>query len=234
MKKENLWPFLFWPTVFLAICWAIWLYDYNYPILHKWGVRPRKLEGLIGIITSPFLHKDLNHLAGNSAPTLVLGTTLFYFYRNLPYKVIFWLFLGGGSWLWVFGGSGNHIGASGLIYGLFSFVFLGGIISKNKSLMAISLLTVFLYGSLIWGIFPLEKQVSWEGHLMSMVWGIILALFYKKYIPRSAVHPLTNDDSKNEFLYGEDYWKTEDQLDTETLDKSTKITYFYKEKDPVK
>lgn len=192
---------------------------------------PRKIKGLFGIFTSPFLHADFNHLIGNSAPLLLLGSTLFFFYKNLPFQVFFWLYIGGGSWLWCFGRDGNHIGASGLVYGLFAFILVGGIISKNKNLMAISLLTIFLYGSLIWGIFPVDDSVSWEGHLTSLMWGIILAFFYKKYIPASPLYPLTDENFINEELYGPDYWKTADQVDTETLNKTRIIQYHYKEKE---
>ena len=178
--KTNIWTYFFWPLVFVGICWIIAIYDHLYGITNKQGVSPRELKGLFGIFTSPFLHKDFSHLISNTPPILFLGSALFFFYKKLPYQVLWWLYIGGGAWLWCIGRSGNHIGASGLVYGLFSFVLLGGIISKNKNLMAISLLTIFVYGSMIWGIFPMDETISWEGHLSSLLWGIILAFFYKK------------------------------------------------------
>jgi membrane associated rhomboid family serine protease len=215
-KTPKLWVYFFWPLIYVAACWIVWIYDVQYGIEHKLGVRPRELKGLFGIFTSPFLHQDFNHLISNTTPLLVLGSALFFFYKDLPYKVFFWLIIGGGTWLWCFGREANHIGASGLVYGLFSFVLLGGILSKNKNLMAISLLTVFLYGSMIWGVFPIDEKMSWEGHLASLAWGIILALFYKKHIPHSQEHPLNDENHNNELLFGPDYWKTDEQINLES------------------
>lgn len=232
MSKVKLSTYFFWPLLFTVVCWIIWWYDFQYGIHPKLGISPRVPKGLFGIFTSPFLHKDFNHLMNNTPPLLLLGSCLFFFYKNLPYRVIFWLFIGGGFWLWCFGRPGNHIGASGIIYGLFSFVLLGGILSKNKNLMAISLLTIFLYGSMIWGIFPLEEGVSWEGHLTSLMWGIILAIVYKKYIPKSPVYPLTDDNFINESLFGPDYWKTPEQLPLDSSSKKVQINYIFKAQDP--
>ncbi len=218
-KPFRSWVYFFWPVIFTSVCWLIWLYDSQYGIDDKLGVRPREIRGLFGILTHPFLHQDFNHLLSNTTPLLFLGSSLFYFYKRLPYRVIFWLFIGGGAWLWCFGRAGNHIGASGLVYGLFAFLFFGGVVSKNKRLMAISLLTVFIYGSMIWGIFPLKEGVSWEGHLTSLCWGIILAFFYKKYIPKEIKYPLTDENSKNEAIFGTNYWKTEDQVTMESQSK---------------
>jgi membrane associated rhomboid family serine protease len=235
-KNPKLWVYFFWPVVFTAICWVVWLYDVQYGITHKQGVSPREIKGLFGIFTSPFLHKDFNHLISNTTPLLLLGSSLFFFYKDLPYRVFFWLFIGGGTWLWCFGRAGNHIGASGLVYGLFSFVLLGGILSRNKNLMAISLLTIFLYGSMIWGIFPIDEQVSWEGHLTSLLWGVILAIFYRKYIPKDALYPLNDENFRNESLFGPDYWKTEEQVTLESgfepnnpelPDQLEKVKFYY-------
>lgn len=229
-KKTKIWTYFFWPLVFVGICWIIAIYDYLYGINYKQGVSPRELKGLFGIFSSPFLHKDFPHLISNSPPLILLGSALFFFYKNLPYQVLWWLYFGGGTWLWCFGRDGNHIGASGLVYGLFSFVLIGGIISKNKNLMAISLLTIFIYGSMIWGVFPLDESVSWEGHLSSLLWGIILAFFYKKYIPSTPLYPLNDENSINEIKFGPDYWKTENQLQTNHFDENTFVTYHYKAK----
>jgi membrane associated rhomboid family serine protease len=244
VKTPKLWVYFFWPVVFTAICWAVWLYDFIYVIDYKQGVEPHLPKGLFGIFTSPFLHKDFNHLISNTTPLLVLGSALFFFYKDLPYKVFFWLFIGGGTWLWCLGDVGtNHIGASGMVYGLFAFILVGGIVSKNKNLMAISLLTIFLYGSMIWGIFPIEEHVSWEGHLTSLLWGVILAIFYRKYIPKSAIHPLNDENIKNESLFGPDYWKTDYQIsieqevidsenpNDESNNQKVKIYYTYVEKE---
>ena len=225
-----IWTYFFWPLVFIAICWVVWAYDFQYGLNNKWGIEPRTLRGLRGILFSPFLHQDFNHLINNSAPLLLLGSTLFFFYPSLPFKVFFWLYIGGGTWLWCLGRGGNHIGASGIVYGLFAFILLGGLMSKNKRLMAMSFLAVFVYGSMLWGIFPMDDKISWEGHLTSLLWGIILALVYRKYLPRPILIPLSEDDSLNEAKFGADYWKTAEQINTQDQNPRTLIIYDYKKR----
>ena len=232
-KKTSLpiWTYFFWPLVFIGVCWLVWLYDFQYGIHSKWGIEPRTLKGLRGILFSPFLHQDFNHLINNSAPLLLLGSTLFFFYPQLPFKVFFWLYIGGGTWLWCLGRSGNHIGASGIVYGLFAFILLGGLMSKNKRLMAMSFLSVFIYGSMLWGIFPMDDNISWEGHLTSLLWGIILAVVYRKYLPQPQLVSLSEDDSLNEARFGPDYWKKAEQINTQDENPETRINYVYKPKD---
>jgi membrane associated rhomboid family serine protease len=114
----------------------------------------------------------------------VLGVGLFYFYRPIAPKVFILIYLVSGFWLWFGGRPGYHIGASGIIYGLAAFLFLSGVLRKYTRLMALSLLVVFLYGSLIWGIFPLDMRTSWEGHLYGAIAGLIIAVYYKNRGPQ--------------------------------------------------
>lgn len=147
----------------------------------QWGIRPREIEGLWGILFSPFLHGSREHLFNNSIPTLVLGSALFFFYREIAWKTLIWIMLMGGFWVWVSARAHtNHIGMSGVVYGLVSFLFLSGILRKHIGLIAISMLMVFMYGSLIWGIFPIKEGVSWEGHLWGAISGVILAWYLQK------------------------------------------------------
>lgn len=138
-KRIGIWVYAFWPLIFLAICWGIWLYNIQHADLIKVGVRPRNLKGLIGIFTHPFFHSthlpdgsiDYGHIMNNSIPFLLLGSALFYHYKDLSYKIFIWLFIGTGVWLWSFGHPANHIGASGIVYALFGFLTISGFI-KNK------------------------------------------------------------------------------------------------------
>jgi membrane associated rhomboid family serine protease len=150
-----------------------------------YGLNPLNVKGLRGIIFGPLIHGSWGHLINNSIPLFVLIVALFYFYPQISYKVFFLVYLVHGFWLWFFGRQSYHIGASGIIYGLGSFLFVSGIIRKNTHLMAISLLVVFLYGSMVWGIFPLIESVSWESHLTGMVAGIIFAFYYRRFGPPS-------------------------------------------------
>lgn len=180
---------LFWPAVFVAAMWLILgmelILDTSFS---HYGMAPKSLRGLIGIITYPFLHKDLSHISANSAPLIFLGTALFYYYREAGKAIFVQLLLISGFWLWVIGAEGSiHIGASGLVYGLAAFHITAGIMKRNKNLMAFALLVLFLYGSLVWGLFPdffPHRNISWEGHMMGMVAGIVLAIYHRNKGPQ--------------------------------------------------
>lgn len=179
-EKKKLILSLFFPAFFVGIIWIIKISELT---LNKdfssFGLYPLKIKGIIGIITSPLIHGNIEHLIANSIPLLVLGTFLFYFYSKVSYKVFFLIYIMTGIWVWFGGRPSYHIGASGIVYGLAGFIFTSGVILKNIRLLAISLLVVFLYGSMFWGIFPLDPKISWESHLLGLIAGIILAIIYK-------------------------------------------------------
>lgn len=152
--------------------------------LGQFGVYPRKLSGALGILTYPFIHSDWKHLTNNSSALLVLGTMLYYFYRPIASKTLLWVYLMSGVWLWIGGRPNFHIGASGIVYALFGFLFFSGGLRKHLKLMALSMLVVFLYGSLVWGIFPVDHQISYEGHSFGLLAGIVVAIVYRKQGPQ--------------------------------------------------
>lgn len=160
--------------------WSVhlWVHFYGGHV-YEYGVFPRTVEGLRGIAFSPFIHGDWEHLINNSYPVLILGTAIFWFYKNSAKWVILYSILMTGLWVWAMGRSSYHIGASGLIYAWGVFIFASGVYTKNKRLMGLSLLVVFLYGSLIWGVLPWEEGVSWEAHLFGGIAGWILAYYFK-------------------------------------------------------
>jgi membrane associated rhomboid family serine protease len=203
MDKETrniLWSFV--PgLIFVAALWAVYAMElYSGFSLAEFGVRPRDPGGLKGIITSPFLHGDLKHLTSNSVPMLVLLTGLIYFYRQLAAKVLLGVWLLGGFWLWLGGRDSYHIGASGLIYGLTAFLFFSGVFRRDTRLMALSMLVVFLYGGMVWGLFPLFRQVSWEAHLFGAVAGLMMAWVFRTEGPQKKVYEweLEEDDTGDE------------------------------------
>lgn len=151
--------------------------------LAKYGVYPRRISGLIGILLSPFLHSDFIHLSSNSVTLFVLSVFILYFYKDLSYRVISFVWFMGGFMVWLGARPSYHIGASGLIYGIASFLFFSGVIRRDTRLMAIALTVVFLYGSMFWGIFPIVPKISWEYHLFSFVCGLICAVMYRKQGP---------------------------------------------------
>ncbi len=184
IEKRRLLINLVPPLLLLSILWFVKLIEFSFDLsFASYGVNPLHWKGLQGVFFSPFIHGSFDHLYHNSIPLLVLTWALFYFYHRISWKVFFmiWLFSGIGTWL--FGRPSYHIGASGVIYGLFTFLFFSGVFRKNIRLMALSMLVIFLYGSMVWGIFPgfsPEKNISWEGHSAGAISGFILAFFYRK------------------------------------------------------
>ncbi len=146
----------------------------------EWGIYPRTLEGLWGIICSPFLHGGIEHLYNNSIPLLILIAALRYFYREQSLQVLGFGILLSGLLTWIIGRDSYHIGASGLIYVLVSFIFFKGIRTKYYRLVALSLLVVVVYGSMVWYVFPnIEDGISWEGHLAGFITGFVFAIRFK-------------------------------------------------------
>jgi len=190
---------LVFPMIFIIVIWLIFILDLSLDLdLFYWGLYPRKVSGLWGILFSPLLHGSLKHIIANTIPILVLSTGLFYFYRDLAFRVLILSYLTTGVLVWCFGRPSYHIGASGLIYALAGFLFFSGVLRKHVGLMAISLIIVFQYGSLVWGIFPLEEKVSWEGHLMGLISGVVLAIYYRNQGPQVDKFPWELDDESDE------------------------------------
>ena len=188
------------PGVFVFLMWMVKVIEVLFDLdLSNFGIYPLSLEGLPGIIFSPFIHADFGHLFNNSLPLFFLGTALFYFYSDIAVKVSLWTYFITGVLVWLAGRSAWHIGASGLIYGLASFLFFSGIIRKYFRLVALSLLIVFLYGSMVWGIFPnIYKEVSWESHMLGFISGIILSVAYRKEGPQQPVYEWLDEEGEDE------------------------------------
>jgi membrane associated rhomboid family serine protease len=169
-------------------------------------VRPHKLEGLLGIITSPLIHGDWGHLYSNAVSFIILGVTLFYFYNKIAYKIFFITYILSGIGVWLVARDSWHIGASGVIYGLAAFLAVSGIIRKHIRLIAISLLVIFFYGGMVWGAFPLKIDLpySWEGHFWGGLTGVVLSFVYRKEGPQRPKSPFEEEEE----LDGEDdaYW----------------------------
>jgi len=168
------------PLLFVFTIWFVyWIeiyFDLNFT---KFGVLPRKMTGLKGVFFSPFIHSGISHLFNNSIPLAVLLSALIYFYQKVYMHI---LLVGGlltGLLTWGIAREAYHIGASGIVYLLFSFVFFSGIIKKQYQLVAVSLIVIFLYGSMIWYVLPIKEGVSWEGHLSGFSVGLIFALIYR-------------------------------------------------------
>lgn len=185
LEKRRFFLSMAFPALFLLLLWMIKLVettlDLNFAF---WGIYPLSVKGLKGILLSPLVHADYKHLINNSIPLFILGVSIFYFYSRVAFRVFFLTYFMVGIWVWFGGRPAYHIGASGLVYGFASFLFLSGIIRNHINLMAISLLVVFLYGGMIWGIFPIYEKVSWESHMLGSIAGLFLAFYYRHEGPQ--------------------------------------------------
>lgn len=171
-----------------------------------WGIYPGQVKGIMGILTSPLIHADWGHLFANTFPLLFLSWCLLYFYRDLGIGILFFLWVLGGILTYIIGKPGWHIGASGLIYSLAFFLFFSGILRKHVPLVALSLLITFLYGSLVWNMFPQFASVStsWEGHLGGAVAGIAAAILFRHKGPQRPEPFKYEEEENNEEAEGED------------------------------
>src|SRR5450759_4675491 len=188
------------PGIFVFLMWLVKIIEVLFEIdLSRFGIYPLTAKGLPGILFSPFIHADFNHLFNNSLPLFFLSVALFYFYSEVALKVFIWTFFLTGLLVWIAGREAWHIGASGLLYGLASFLFFSGIIRRYFRLIALSLLIVFLYGSMVWGLFPdIYRNVSWESHMLGFFSGVVLAVGYRNQGPQRPVYDwMEEEDAEN-------------------------------------
>ena len=173
------------PLYFVLSLWLVYWFEvkngFNF---NSFGIFPRTLKGLRGVLFSPFIHGDIKHLYHNSIPLFVLFFCLLYFYNNVALKVFLYGVLLTGLFTWIIARPSYHIGASGIVYLLFSFIFFSGIIRKNFRLVAVSLMVIFLYGGMVWYVLPVKEGISWEGHLSGFLVGLVFAFVYRSSGPQ--------------------------------------------------
>lgn len=212
---------LYVPLLLLFLIWFTFLLQHlGLGKYNCYGIVPRNFIGIRGILFSPLFHSGWKHIINNSVPLAVLSFFAVLFYQRTAYLVIAFGWILTGVLVWLGGNlffgqaAGCHIGASGLVYLLASFVFFGGIIKKSKNLVAVSLIVVFLYGSMIWGVFPEEllpqfykkgsNPVSWESHLSGAIVGLLFAFITRKSGPaekKFSWETRTELDSREEWLW---------------------------------
>lgn len=163
---------------------------------HTAGIFPRRIENIWGVFTLIFVHADWSHLFNNVFSFVILGSFLFFFYKQIAMKVMAVSYIFSGLILWIIGRESWHIGASGLIYSIAFFLFFSGVIRKHVPLIAISLIVAFVYGSMIWHVFPWQYQdpISWEGHLSGGIIGFVLSIWYRNEGPQKPVKKWEDDD----------------------------------------
>ncbi len=239
MNKQDSFKFstgvVAYPIFFVLTIWLVYWFEVRFGYhLNKFGIYPQTLHGLFGVVLSPFVHGSISHLYHNTIPLFVLSTALFYFYRQIAWKVLLYGIIVSGFLTWSIGRPLYHIGSSGLIYVLVSFIFFKGVITKYYRLIALSLLVVFLYGSMIWYALPLEDGVSWEGHLSGLITGILFAFLFKKAIakPKKFEWETPNyNDSNDPFLkHFDENGNFIEKIEPEEERNQSDINYVFKEK----
>jgi len=161
------------PFRFVFLMWAAFFLNmFTHFDLAILGIYPRKFTGLIGILFAPMIHGNVIHLLSNTFPLLFLGTVLFMFYDKIARQVFYQCYFLTNLLVWIFARPSYHIGASGLVYGIAAFLIFFGLFKKDFKSLIISIIILILYGSLVYGILPVQEGVSWESHLLGAIVGI--------------------------------------------------------------
>jgi membrane associated rhomboid family serine protease len=214
---------------FVAVLWMVKIIEVALAVdFAPLGIYPRSMLGSVGIFTGPLIHGDFIHLLSNSIPILILTVGLFYFYKKVAIKVFFLLYFMTGIWVWFAAREAFHIGASGLVYGLISFMLFSGFIRRDIPSLSISFAVMVLYGgNMVYGVIPGNSEISWESHFLGMLAGLFCAIYFKNAVVIAG---------KNSFLEDKDVdlFKTTNYFTTNKSFKSqyrpkknTRRTYSY-------
>ena len=170
--------------------------------LHPYGVFPRSIQGMAGILLAPLVHADLTHLTSNSLPLLLLGTLVFYLHPKSAGVVYISSWVITNMLVWLFARDTFHIGASGVVYGLAFFLFVSGIVRNDIRSLVISLLVIVFYGGIFAGVLPNQPGISWESHLFGGIVGSILALLMRnRDRPEKVIYDFMEEDDDDSYSY---------------------------------
>ncbi len=245
-EKRRFFKSLVFPALLVLLMWVIKLVEVGFDTSFAgYGLEPQTISGLKGIFFSPLLHADWAHLSSNSVPMFLLSAGLFYYYGKKASTIFILCWLVTGLWVWIFAkDTGIHIGASGVVYALATFHFMGGVLRREPRMMAFSLLVVFLYGSLVWGISPEffpGKNISWQSHLLGGLAGIVIAYAYRGEGPQKKVYHWDEEEEEMEYIEEEPFISQEvtdasaeqvqENSEVPNTRKPIDINYIYKAKE---
>ena len=238
MKRKQLIISLFIPTIIVTIIWVVHILNLQFPELelYKLGVLPRTREGFIGVITSPFVHStnDWSHILNNTPPLFVLLWLTISTFKKEAWVISLFIWLASGVWVWVAARQNYHIGASSVIYGLAFFLFFSGIYRQNRQMMGMSLLVAFLYGSMVWGLFPIDDGVSFEGHIFGALAGILISVYLRNKGPQKDKYDLSVKpefekfvEDYNQALFEQQYWESQQHNTSHTQEDNFDVFFEY-------
>lgn len=208
MKERNhsLIESLIFPLIGMAIMWVVKLIEYLFELdFTSLGICPRTGFGLKGVFFAPLIHADFSHLFSNSIPFLASGMLLLLFFKRIAFPAFAWMYLLTGLLTWLVarntneaGGLLYHIGASGVVYAMVSFIFFAGLFVRNKVTIALSLVMILSYSGMLQGLSPHQVGISWEGHLMGGLVGALLAVFYRPVVKAQYAEYWTHPEEAEE------------------------------------
>lgn len=167
------------PLRLVFLMWLFFFLEYNFQIPFSFfGIHPRSFIGLAGVFLGPMLHGSYMHLLSNTFPLLFLGGVLFYFYPRIAVAVFFRAYFWTNILVWLFARNANHIGASGLVYGIAFFLIFFGFLRRDFISLLISIVTISLYGGVFYGVLPTDPGISWESHFGGALVGIMSAVTF--------------------------------------------------------
>jgi membrane associated rhomboid family serine protease len=214
-KKRSVRESIVLTTAFVLVLWSVRLAESLIGVsLTGLGVYPQSAGGLVGVVTAPLIHSSWEHLVSNTLPLLLLGSMLLYGYPRSRFWVLPVVWLLSGLGVWLFARQSHHIGASGIAHGLFFYLFIAGIFRRDKRSIALLMIAFFMYGTMLWTIFPYEPGVSFEYHLFGGLAGALCAILFRQWDPAPKVKSYVweqDNRSDEDDLIG-DEWQVEPAL----------------------
>jgi len=210
-KNNGFFQQLLFPIGIVALMWLVKIFEVaKGSKLTRLGIFPRDWDGVVGIITAPFIHSDWQHLISNSLPMLMLMSIVMVFYKKVAIPSIVIITILTGFTVWLFARESYHVGASGVVYGLVSFLAWTGVFRRNLKSIILALVILMMYGGYFHGIVPTKEGVSWESHLFGGMVGIFTAFLFKNVKEEDEVErpdPWADERGTEDFFLPRDTFK---------------------------
>lgn len=169
-------------TLIMLLCLFVFILNSVLPLnLNQWGIVPRSSEHLVGILCAPFLHASLAHLFSNFVSFIIFSILIGSAGEKRFWSLFIFFILTTGGLVWLFArGNSVHIGMSGVIYAFWGYLLVYGFVRRQIKHLVISLITLFFYGGLLFGVFPTQISISFEAHLMGALVGALTGYILAK------------------------------------------------------